>query len=228
MTIGKRIAYYRNIRDITQKELANKLGISEEIIQAYEANEKEVSLEMGNKLADVLNIPLTRLTEKEEIQKRPLSNFLEEEKETPMPESFTTFLKQKTTSRYRFLITDDFYIARHQLRSILEKNYDCDIVEAENGIEAVLMYQQALSKGKTFDLIFVDAIMPKLDGVSALTYLQALDKDSKVIMTTALAGELLVKDCLFKGARHFILKHSPFNPYVDEKIKDVVNKVLHK
>lgn len=61
MTIGNTIKKIRKENKLTQKELANKIGISEISIRKYEAGQRSPSLEILIKLANVLDIPLIEL-----------------------------------------------------------------------------------------------------------------------------------------------------------------------
>lgn len=62
--VGKNIRKYRNQADLTMRELAEKLNLTEATIQKYEAgNIKTVSAEMLNQIADILSVTPEKLTE---------------------------------------------------------------------------------------------------------------------------------------------------------------------
>lgn len=70
--IGKNIKKYRKENDLTLKELADRIGLTEATVQKYEAgNIKKIDVEMLKKISDSLGVPPENLTEwdKEEYQK---------------------------------------------------------------------------------------------------------------------------------------------------------------
>lgn len=81
MSIGKKIKYYRELNNITQKELARKIGIGVASIQRYEREETKPPIDIILELASVLKIgvsdlilvnvsaPMTKIIEK------PLSEY---------------------------------------------------------------------------------------------------------------------------------------------------------
>jgi two-component system chemotaxis response regulator CheY len=112
---------------------------------------------------------------------------------------------------------DDSPQIRKSLRAILEK-YRYEVVgEAGTGIEAI-----TLAKTLSPDIVMLDIIMPQLGGIETLRLLRAMDKNLKIIMVSALDSLDRVKECMKAGAHHYIIK--PFEP---EKVKDIVEKVIH-
>ena len=70
-------------------------------------------------------------------------------------------------NKQKILIADDSEINRALLIEILENQYD--IVEAENGVEAIAL----LSRYKTeFSLLLLDIMMPKMDGFEVLAFIK--------------------------------------------------------
>lgn len=61
INLGKRIKEFRKIRGLTQKQLAEKLGVTTITIQNYENNRREPNIETLNKIADVLNVTINDL-----------------------------------------------------------------------------------------------------------------------------------------------------------------------
>ena len=70
------------------------------------------------------------------------------------------------TKRFKILIVDDAPINRMLLSDILEERYD--IVEAENGLEAVSILEHS---AQDFALVLLDIVMPVLDGFGVLAYM---------------------------------------------------------
>lgn len=56
MTTGERIRHYRKIRKLTQKELAEKVGLSEPAIRLYELGKREPSEKQIEAISEALDI----------------------------------------------------------------------------------------------------------------------------------------------------------------------------
>jgi len=69
--------------------------------------------------------------------------------------------------RYRILTVDDSKTVRCIVRKAF-KSFDCDILEASNGVEGL-----ALASKETPDVVLLDVTMPVMDGVEMLTKLKA-------------------------------------------------------
>lgn len=78
-------------------------------------------------------------------------------------------------SNLRFLIVDDHAVNRLVLRQILLNQWpDADIVEGEDGFAALRLIET-----RTFDLVFLDMVMPNLDGIQTAQRLARSDFPSK-------------------------------------------------
>lgn len=90
------------------------------------------------------------------------------------------------------LIAEDHLMSRRILKELLPPNTDSDI--AVNGQEAIDSFVLAHESKRPYDVIFMDIMMPVVDGQQALKAIRALEKKMeippalavKVIMTTAL------------------------------------------
>jgi transcriptional regulator with XRE-family HTH domain len=60
-SFGRMLAYYRKLNDLTQKQLADKVGISDAAIGNYERGEREPSFEIEEALADYFNVSILTL-----------------------------------------------------------------------------------------------------------------------------------------------------------------------
>lgn len=108
----------------------------------------------------------------------------------------------------RVLIVDDALFIRTTLKKMLEQNgYDV-VGEAENGLEAVLKYNELKP-----DLVTMDITMPRMDGLTALKAIKKTNPSAKVVMITALGKEDTVKEAILAGASGFIVK-----PFVEEQV----------
>ncbi len=105
------------------------------------------------------------------------------------------------------LVVDDEPEIRDVLRIILEAE-GYQVLEAGDGLEAVQAAQQARP-----DLIILDIMMPRLDGLEALRRLEA-DPDTAglpVIFLSVRSSDLDIMHGLEQGAVEYITK--PFDPF---------------
>ena len=118
----------------------------------------------------------------------------------------------------KILITED----ERALREILQKKFsqekDFEVLSAKNGEEGL---ELALSEHP--DLILLDIIMPKMDGLTMLERLRrdAWGKTVPVIMLTNLSDELKVTEAIRRGSFDYLVKS-------DWNINDVVEKVKNR
>jgi Response regulator containing CheY-like receiver, AAA-type ATPase, and DNA-binding domains len=112
----------------------------------------------------------------------------------------------------RILIADDASFMRLMICQILARKDYTNVVEAENGRQAVDRF-----KSDKPDITLMDITMPELDGLAALEEILLIDPLAKVIMCSAIAQEGMVAEALRRGAVDFVIK--PFRP--DELLRTV-------
>jgi two-component system chemotaxis response regulator CheY len=116
----------------------------------------------------------------------------------------------------RILIVDDTLFMRTLLKNILFSGGHDIVGEAADGDEAVAKYKDLKP-----DLVTMDVVMPKVNGIEALKQIRAMDPSARVVMCTAVGQEQMVKLAIKTGARGYIVK--PFQaPKVLEEIKNVL------
>lgn len=121
----------------------------------------------------------------------------------------------KSPSELKILCCDDSLLIRRQLRSILEKQGYTNVLEANDGAEAVQMYEKEQP-----DLVFCDIVMPKLDGLEALKQIIQMDGNARVIMVSSSGTKLNLAQALKEGARDFIQK-----PFDQKQVTKVITRV---
>ncbi len=118
----------------------------------------------------------------------------------------------------KFLIVEDDESQRMILKSILKKNYTCEIKEASNGNEAL---EQIKIENPT--LILLDLSMPQLGGTELLEIFQTNPDYKKipVIVTSANNDRKTIGNLVNKGIYDYILK-----PIERHSALNRINKVL--
>ena len=104
----------------------------------------------------------------------------------------------------RVLIVDDTLIMRQRIKSIAEEAGWEIAGLAANGEEAV-----ELCARENPDLVTLDIVMPKMDGVSALKCMIEQQPDVRVVMVSAVNQKEKLAECIQAGAIDFIVK--PFD-----------------
>lgn len=104
----------------------------------------------------------------------------------------------------RVLIVDDALIMRQRIKDIAESAGWQVAGEAENGHQAIVLYQQEKP-----DLVTLDIVMPVMDGVTALKQLIETDPEASVVMVSAVNQKAKLAECVRAGAIDFIVK--PFD-----------------
>ncbi len=110
------------------------------------------------------------------------------------------------------LVSDDSILARKQLKDvILRHSPDVTFVEASNGQEAIDLYQETHP-----DMVFLDIVMPKKDGIEATKGIIAIDDKADIIIVSSVGTKMQLKAAIEAGARDFIQK--PMNPSQVESV----------
>ena len=119
--------------------------------------------------------------------------------------------------KLKILITDDSKLLRKKLRAELEK-LDCDVLEAENGKEAIMRDLTEQPDG-----IILDIVMPEVGGIETLQVIKEINPKIPVIMLSSAGTSQKLKQTLELGALDFIQK-----PYTSEQIKQAVEQIRRK
>ena len=119
--------------------------------------------------------------------------------------------------RYKILTVDDSKTVRIIVRKAF-KGYDCEILEAGNGVEGL-----ALAAKEMPDIILLDVTMPVMDGVEMLTKLKSDPalKAIPVMMLTAEGGRDHVLKIAKIGVRDYLVK-----PFKEDVLIEKVGRVI--
>ena len=113
-------------------------------------------------------------------------------------------MSKSASARIRVLIADDHTIVRAGLAALLGTEKDIEVIgQAKNGIEAV---KEAVRLSP--DVIIMDLMMPKMDGVEATAEVAAKVPSAKVILLTTFGTSDGIAHALQNGAKGAILKNA--------------------
>jgi DNA-binding NarL/FixJ family response regulator len=122
------------------------------------------------------------------------------------------------TDAIKVLIVDDHQVVRQGLRTFLDLQEDIAVVgEAADGLAAVDLVSQLRP-----DVVLMDIVMPKLDGIAATRRIKELDTGAGVIVLTSFAGDEQVVPAIEAGASSYLLKD-----VTPEDLVDAVRAVYH-
>lgn len=109
---------------------------------------------------------------------------------------------ERSESKISVLIVDDHQVVRQGLRTFLELQPDIVVLgEAGDGQSAVEMTRQLKP-----DVVLMDLVMPRLDGIAATRQVKALGSNVKVIALTSFTEDDKVFPAIQAGASSYLLK----------------------
>ncbi|NIP72365.1 MAG: response regulator [Gammaproteobacteria bacterium] len=114
------------------------------------------------------------------------------------------------------LIVDDMKMIRTAIKRYLKELGYHNLIEAENGAEAVKKF-----KDNKIGFIFIDVVMPIMTGPEALHQIREMDTDVPIAVLSSVADQQVIGDCELYGVLDYILK--PLNA---ESGPETLQKVL--
>ena len=105
----------------------------------------------------------------------------------------------------RTLLADDQLMVLSEMRKLLEKHDDIDVVgEAHTGLEALTMAAELHP-----DVLLLDVAMPYMTGIEAMPLIRKASPETSIIILSMHSQEAYVLKALKSGAVGYILKTSP-------------------
>ena len=139
--------------------------------------------------------------------------------------------KKKRVTGRTAMIVDDSAMMRLMMEEWLNKAGINIAARAENGFEAVKLF----NGGERYDYVFLNVVMPSLDGVDALTDFKK-DHNSTIIMVTSTKLPELLLRSIKCGAHHILYRPFDYSSllavlcadsYFSPETHDVVAGTLH-
>jgi len=95
---------------------------------------------------------------------------IKETKETDMTDATHSSSSNQQPKQHRLLLVEDVSINREFIKLWLQSSFPqrLDIVEASNGEEALIYFQEAIESQTPFDVVLMDIFMPIMNGYTCL------------------------------------------------------------
>ena len=112
----------------------------------------------------------------------------------------------------KILIVDDSEYARKTLSDRV-KHFGHEVIECDDGDVAIQK-----SKEEQPDIIFMDVVMPKMDGITAIKHIKNQVVDTKIIVCSSMSNKKVIMEAIFAGAYTYLYK--PLHTSQLDKILD--------
>lgn len=121
-------------------------------------------------------------------------------------------------SDIKILLCDDSLLVRRKMRDSLAAHGYTSILEASDGEAAV-----ALCQTEQPDLVLLDIVMPKKDGLEALADIKKANPSTHVVMVSSIGTQSKLMQAIKLGADNFLQK-----PVQIDAIVGIIDKIIAK
>ena len=106
----------------------------------------------------------------------------------------------------KIMIVDDSKFGRGMVRNYVKAIFpEAEFIPAKNGIEALDIYQNHLNDER-IDLVFLDYLMPEIDGLAVAQQIMNKDKEAFIVMITSNLQDPVRVNALGQGIKFFFNK----------------------
>jgi two-component system chemotaxis sensor kinase CheA len=103
------------------------------------------------------------------------------------------------------------------LKIIIQSSFNADIIITENGRDAL----DKITEGYIFDLIIIDIMLPKINGLDVLKTIRKVYDKVPVLMFSALSDKETIDKSYAEGANDYAAK-----PIKNDLLRDKINILL--
>ncbi|MBT4289826.1 MAG: response regulator [Deltaproteobacteria bacterium] len=125
----------------------------------------------------------------------------------------------------KILIVDDNKQIQNLLAHILESHEELGF--ADDGEKGLMQYQKSIEEEKPYDLIFLDIMMPKMDGFEMLRQLRIWEDNNsnienkvKIAMLSSIGSPNNMLTCFEEGCDYYLVK-----PIIKSELTEIIDKV---
>lgn len=125
----------------------------------------------------------------------------------------------------RILIVDDFETVRLLFIKCLNELGIDDVIQAEDGQDALNKMLEVQKKGEVIDVVFCDWSMPVMSGIELLYAVRKVDgiKEIPFVMVTANSDENSVVEAMRAGVSEYLVK-----PFDTKALGRTVQRVISR
>ncbi|MBN2458036.1 response regulator [Candidatus Woesearchaeota archaeon] len=117
----------------------------------------------------------------------------------------------------KIMIVEDSSLMVVVINNFIKKSgLDVEVTSASSGEEAIRLYTQERP-----NLVFMDILMPDMDGITALEKIKEIDPNAKVVMCTSLREPCDEERARKAGCSGYIMK-----PFSSQDIRDALEENL--
>ncbi len=118
----------------------------------------------------------------------------------------------------KVLVCDDSILSRKKLKDCIISLGCANVLEAADGEEAIAQYDSNRP-----NIVFMDIVMPKKDGIEALKGILEIDPKATIIMASSVGTQSYLKDAIKAGASDFLQK-----PIDNKQVKKFIDSFCSK
>lgn len=131
---------------------------------------------------------------------------------------------QQSTKKKILIIEDETFIRELYARILRNQGYEVDeAADGEAGYEAIL--------NGTYDLVLLDIMLPKIDGIAILQKLQEQQKGkliTPIVVLSNLDEELTIAKSVALGIRGYIVKSQCSNEQLKKEVDNYLKMEANK
>jgi len=119
---------------------------------------------------------------------------------------------------FRYIIIDDAPFVSELIKNILKSSAGSYVGEALNGDEGFKLFEKTLP-----DLVILDIVMPKQNGIELARKIREISHDVKIIACSTLDDRNIMENAIDVGCDEYITK-----PFTKESFLKVIQKHFGK
>jgi two-component system chemotaxis response regulator CheY len=119
---------------------------------------------------------------------------------------------------FRYIVIDDAPFVSELIKTILKDSGGLCVGEAVNGEEGLALFEKTLP-----DLVILDMVMPKQNGIELAREIRTLTHEVKIIACSTVDEKTIMENAMDVGCNEYLLK-----PFTKDSLLTVVHKHFPK
>jgi two-component system chemotaxis response regulator CheY len=119
---------------------------------------------------------------------------------------------------FRYIVIDDAPFVSELIKNILKGSGGLCVGEAVNGEEGLQLFEKTLP-----DLVILDIVMPKQNGIELARSIRQITTDVKIIACSTVEEKNIMDNAMDVGCNAYVVK-----PFTKESLLEVVFKYFPK